>query len=255
MERLYALSGQISKLEGLILLQGEPSVGKTTFARALHEQHGQGELVKVRGHEVSPEAWRVAVRRAQGGTLYVSNLDQLPTPQRAALRSMGERVIGSAPGGVDGLSPVASILIPPLRDRRAEILPLAESFMARAAHGLGMARVTLTREAREILANDSWPGNLRELKTAMVRAVLIAVGAEVGAEHLPPRVLREARAADQGADLRTTLDEAERATLREMLNKTAWNVSAAAKALGMPRRTVVYRMAKLGMRRPQRGEP
>jgi sigma-54-dependent transcriptional regulator len=146
--------------------------------------------------------------------------------------------------------------VPALRDRPSEILPLAESFLAYFRARLGRSQVLLGSEARRVLSGYCWPGNLRELRNAMARAALAADGDEVRGDALPPaardddRVTVGVRVA--GVDLRTSLKETEREVLLKALAKTRWNVTEAAKQLGLPRRTVVYRMSRLGLRRPPR---
>jgi len=113
---------------------------------------------------------------------------------------------------------------------------------------LSRPRLSLGADARRLLAAYAWPGQVTELRTVMLRAVRAAVRDEIGSDALPTRL----SAAGPRSNLRGALKEAERDLLLEALARTRWNVTAAATRLGLPRRTVVYRMARLGLRRPAR---
>jgi transcriptional regulator of acetoin/glycerol metabolism len=89
---------------------------------------------------------------------------------------------------------------------------------------------------------------VRELRNVMARAARSAVRDELGRDALPSRLSTEA----PEESLRGALKTAERELLLEALARTRWNVTAAAGRLGIPRRTVVYRMARLGLKRPAR---
>ncbi|MEW5742469.1 MAG: helix-turn-helix domain-containing protein [Myxococcota bacterium] len=138
--------------------------------------------------------------------------------------------------------------VPPLHARPQDILALADNFVSRARRLLGRPRLTLGAEARSLLGAWRWPGNVRELENALLRAARLSVRDEVGRDSLPARLSADAPA----DDYRGALKAAEREVLLEALARTRWNVTAAATRLGMPRRTVVYRMAKLGLKRPSR---
>ncbi len=143
------------------------------------------------------------------------------------------------------------LAVPPLRERGEDIPRLAEHFLSRARKLHPRARVALSAEARTALESHLWPGNVRELKNAMELAVICAEGDEVRLDHLPSPV-RRGRERPKVTDLRGALKETEKAALLEVLATTRWNVTEAAKRLGLPRRTVVYRMARLGLKRPRR---
>jgi hypothetical protein len=141
-----------------------------------------------------------------------------------------------------------SLHVPALIDRPSEILPLAESFLASERRLLNRPRLSLGPDARHVLTRYRWPGNVRELRNVMARAARSAVRDELGRDALPARLSSEA----PEENLRGALKAAERELLLEALARTRWNVTAAAGRLGIPRRTVVYRMARLGLKRPAR---
>jgi hypothetical protein len=138
--------------------------------------------------------------------------------------------------------------VPALVDRPTEVLPLAESFLASERQLLNRPRLSLGGDARNVLSRYRWPGNVRELRNVMARAARSAVRDELGRDALPARLSTEA----PEESLRGALKTAEREMLLEALARTRWNVTAAAGRLGIPRRTVVYRMARLGLKRPAR---
>jgi DNA-binding NtrC family response regulator len=137
-----------------------------------------------------------------------------------------------------------TLRVPPLRERRIELEPLAERFAARAAHALGHARPHLTAEARAWLLEHSWPGNVRELRNVMERAVLLAVDGVIGREQVdaaaPP--VRTAADADAG--------ELDRITAA--LARCHGNQTRAARLLGMARSTLIRKLDALGLPRPRK---
>jgi DNA-binding NtrC family response regulator len=140
------------------------------------------------------------------------------------------------------------VQVPPLRARPLEIRALAEAFLSRARAVVGRPRLHLAPDALALLSQWPWPGNVRELKNVMVRAARSSVRDEVGRDALPLPLAQSGPT----EDLRDAMRLAERELLLEALGRTRWNVTATAQRLGMPRRTVVYRMARLGLKRPAR---
>jgi len=113
----------------------------------------------------------------------------------------------------------------------------------------------LSQQVRSAFAEYSWPGNLREMKNVVERAAVASAAEEITSEAIPPRIMRPGAAgkdllARPPGGLRLTLRATEKEVLLKTLAYTHWNVTQAAKRLGLPRRTVIYRMSKLGLRRP-----
>jgi DNA-binding NtrC family response regulator len=129
------------------------------------------------------------------------------------------------------------IALPPLRDRREDILPLARHFLDQHALRYGRRGLTLDAGAAQALLTHNWPGNVRELDHAVERGVLLAQGATVRAGDLglrppgPPARLED-----------LTLAEAERAIIERALSRFGGNVSQAAKALGLSRSALYRRL-------------
>jgi DNA-binding NtrC family response regulator len=133
------------------------------------------------------------------------------------------------------------IALPPLRDRREDILPLARHFLDQHALRYGRRGLTLDAGAAQALLTHNWPGNVRELDHAVERGVLLAQGATVRAGDLglrppgPPARLED-----------LTLAEAERAIIDRALSRFGGNVSQAAKALGLSRSALYRRLESNG---------
>jgi hypothetical protein len=140
------------------------------------------------------------------------------------------------------------IEVPALASRAEDIAVLAEHFLSKARVRMSRPRLTLGREAASTLASWPWPGNVQELENVLIRAARTSVRDEIGRDALPARMLERVPA----GDFRGAMQSAEREYLLEVLSRTRWNVSATATRLGVPRRTIVYRMARLGLKRPAR---
>jgi DNA-binding NtrC family response regulator len=137
------------------------------------------------------------------------------------------------------------IHLPPLRERREDILPLAQYFLRRHAARYGKARVGFSEEASQLLRGYDWPGNVRELDHAVERAVLLArldTLESADFSFAPPT----ARAA-AGPPAGMNLEELERETIRQALARHDGNVSLAAKALGLSRSALYRRLQRYGL--------
>jgi DNA-binding NtrC family response regulator len=145
-----------------------------------------------------------------------------------------------------------TLVVPPLRDRPSEIVPLAELFARTTAAEQGRAAPTLADDARDQLAGYTWPGNVRELKNAIERA-LVLCGDVIHAADLPEK-LRDAgqrvRPVAPAADMRGHLAEVERAAIVAALEAEDQNQTRAARRLGLSRRALIYKMEKYGLKPP-----
>jgi DNA-binding NtrC family response regulator len=163
----------------------------------------------------------------------------------------------------------ATFTIPPLRGRKDEVLPLAEQFVMSAAGPLGRSFV-LSDDARTWLAEHDWPGNIRELRNACERAVLLATGSVIERQHLTienqrppfgPRVRTSPTmtpppgavlASDMPSQVRATVAELEKQRILEALDRCAGNQTRAAELLGISRRTLINRLDEYGIARPRK---
>ena len=150
---------------------------------------------------------------------------------------------------------VIPIVLPPLRERIQDILPLTEFFVAKFAARLNKPIDSIPDEVIAILKSHDWPGNIRELQNFIERAVLFSPGSVLRLPlDLNQMVIPNSESAAR------TLADADREHILETLIKTDWLIGGqggAANRLGLPRTTLIYKMRKLGIetRRSHRPRP
>ncbi len=140
---------------------------------------------------------------------------------------------------------VLPIIVPPLRDRRADIIPAAEHFVATLAPIHNRAAVRLSEPARRVLAAYPWPGNLRELRNAIERAIVFSKNGELQPEDFPDNI----RAAAGGAALLVglrSLEDLEREAITQTLEATRYHITKSAEVLGISRKTLLEKRKKYG---------
>ncbi|MGO4478670.1 sigma-54-dependent transcriptional regulator [Massilia sp. 2TAF26] len=141
-----------------------------------------------------------------------------------------------------------TIRLPPLRERRSDIPLLARHIAAGVAEGYGLGEVVLAPGALDWLSNQPWPGNIRQLKQTLERALLLA-----GKQHLGQADFLAASAVDEGvpgARLGVdgmTLEQVERHMIEQALQQHAGNISRMAKALGLSRTALYRRLERHGL--------
>ncbi len=144
---------------------------------------------------------------------------------------------------------VLSIMLPPLRERGRDAILLANTFAAQTARRYGIEGARLSSEAESAVMDYPWPGNIRELKHLIERAVLLSGGGEIDPEQLALQHKKQAASAENPVtdkdDL--TLGEAELTMIRQALERTRGNVSRAARELGITRMALRYRMKKYNL--------
>jgi DNA-binding NtrC family response regulator len=136
---------------------------------------------------------------------------------------------------------VVELNIPSLRERPEDIVPLASAFIAEFTKGKARFSAPVTA----CLMRYSWPGNVRELRNAMERAALLSQGELILPEHLPARVRAGSESAPAPAAVGEHLGEIERATIVQALRKHDFNRTETAKALGISRRALLYKIQRL----------
>jgi DNA-binding NtrC family response regulator len=135
---------------------------------------------------------------------------------------------------------VFQITLPPLRERVEDIVPIAEAFIAELNPVLGRKVQGLSPEAVRILEAYSWPGNIRELRNVIERAMILARGELIRPEHLP-REIRPQRAGESGP---LSLAEVEAAHIRKVVEQCGGNLKKAAELLGIARSTLYEKLAR-----------
>jgi DNA-binding NtrC family response regulator len=137
---------------------------------------------------------------------------------------------------------VVELHLPPLRERPEDILPLASAFIAQFTHG----KARFSSSVTEHLTQYAWPGNVRQLRNAMERAALLSRGELILPEHLPARVRSvepNAATAVEPAEAER-LGEIERQAIFHALRKHDFNRTETAKALGISRRALIYKLQR-----------
>lgn len=150
----------------------------------------------------------------------------------------------------------SSIHVPPLRERSADIIPIADMLLERAAQELGRRGARFAQDVGANLLAYAWPGNIRELRNEIFRALALSEGTVVNASAFSPRVLYGQSGLDRGAaastvpqsgSLQERLDAVEATILRETMLRLRWNKTKAASELGLSRVGLRQKLARLGL--------
>jgi two-component system NtrC family response regulator len=290
LRQAFELARRCASLETPVVLGGEYGVGKETLARTIHRWGARATrpFVKIEcseisdrfmqsvlfGHEGASSSADVAGRAfeaANGGTLFLNDVDALPRSAKCAIIEMLELQSASAdsaehpdagfhlivattkpsPAENEQLKVCRAILdraggvliqIPPLRERVDDIQPLAERFLHQLAARLSQ-RKSLTGEAMECLLRYAWPGNARQLQNAIRHSAYCARGETITRDALPAPLRSAARGDVDTVQVPLTGDfrETQRQLVRCVVTRFDGNKTAAAKALGLNRRKL-YRL-------------
>ncbi len=247
---------------------------------ALSESLAESELF---GHEKGAFTGAMQTRAglfesASGGTVFLDEIGELPPAVQAKLlrtleTSEVQRVGSMKPLRVDvrlvsatnrDLAREAAagrfrqdlffringlaLRVPPLRERKLEIVELAERFLASASQQAGLAVIPAISEgATRLLEAYAWPGNVRELRYVMERTLVMAGAGPIAPEHLPEQIRSLDLPPSAGPDAAT------RERVLEALEACEGNQTRAAERLGISRRTLINRMIDFGLPRPRKG--
>ena len=226
---------------------------------------------------------------AKGGTLFLDELNSMPTSmQTKLLRVIQERRV--MPLGGDRTFPINcriisamneepsvlirngrlredlfyriagfSLYIPPLRDRAKDIFDLSDFFISEFNVSMDKNILGLSKELKKLISQYNWPGNIRELRH-LIENMMVRV--EENADYLRisniPEYLREKIIGDNAINdineekesLTGTLSNVEKRIIEETLNKNNWNISQSSRELGIIRQSLLYRIKKLGIKKP-----
>ncbi len=300
MRDVLKIVSRVAATPASVLIHGETGVGKGLIATAIHRQSTRAAepFVQVRCGEVSAtrpevqlfgsergafaeshERRRGCLELADGGTLFLDDVGELPARAQALLvkvlqdgrMSRGEtaefvpvdvRVIAALRSDLkvevaDGrfrrdlfdLLNVVGVAVPPLRSRVEDLSSLVREFLVRvgpmrAESAFQMAPLRFDDEALKCLARYDWPGNVRELSNVVEHAALLSQDEVIGIESLPEslRTFQKAEPIDTlPVQLEGNLKQIQRHVLLEVLRRCNGNKAAAARTLGLHRRTL-YRL-------------
>jgi DNA-binding NtrC family response regulator len=152
---------------------------------------------------------------------------------------------------------VLSIDLPALRERRSDIPVLIEYFVKKHTRGTGR-KITFASDARRLLEDYSYPGNVRQLESALERAILLCEEDKVTLDDLPPEMTQgDARAGTSAADGEAfklppegvNFEDVERSLIMQAMERTDNNITKSAKLLGLTFRTLQYRLEKFGFKK------
>src|SRR5271167_189440 len=271
-QRLLELAQKVATAATTLLISGESGTGKDHLARLIHElgPRRDAPFLKIDCASLPPNLVESELFGHELGAL-------TPGAQAKLLRVLQERTFERLGGtemlriearvvaltNVDLTAAVASghfredlyfrlnvlaLTVPPLRDRRADILPLADHLLGtlRSIHGHPGSH--LSDAARRMLGVYAWPGNVRELRNALERAVVFSRSDTLEPADFPDNIRAAAAgAAGSTAGLRS-LEEIEREVIAATLEATHYRISRAAEALGISRKTLLEKRKKYGLK-------
>ncbi len=236
------------------------------------------------GHEKGAFTGATAARRgkfelADGGTLFLDEVGDLHAASQAKLlrvlqegefhRVGGEqaikvsvRVISATNRDLQELVSqqkfredlyyrlcVVPVRVPALRERREDIAALADYFLAEFCARNNFKPKSLDRDVTDTLEDHHWPGNIRELRNTVERMAILTRGDVLTAESIPVEIRLSRGAGAPKGNLREAKESAEREHILRALDEAKWNVSSAARALGMERTNLHKRIRALGLAR------
>ena len=272
MEQVRAEVAKVARSEAKVLITGESGSGKELVARAIHRAspRSRGPFEKLNcaalpkdlveselfGYEKGAFTGAAQMKRgrleaADRGTLFLDEVGDMSLETQAkflrAIENLSEEIqAGRFREDLFYRLNVVPIHVQPLRARREDIPLLVEHFMGRFGqeHGRSMRRIA--KEAVERLTRYSWPGNVRELKNLIERLLIMTEGDTIG-----PHEVEAALPADSEeepvSEIRAARDRAERDAIQATLRQCSWNVTEAAKRLGMDRGYLHRKIKRYGL--------
>ncbi len=252
---------------------------------AINENLLESELF---GHEKGSFTGAVGEKKglfevADGGTLFLDEIGELDIALQAKiLRALQEKQIRRV-GGVKEISTdvrvvaatnrdllkmsqdgrfredlyyrlnVLSIELPALRERRSDIPVLIDYFFQKHTRGSNQ-KITIEGNARKLLENYSYPGNVRQLESAIERAILLCENSTITTEDLPPEMLQSSSPASANDLFKlpaegVNFEDVERSLIMQAMDRTDNNITKSAKLLGLTFRTLQYRLEKFGFKK------
>jgi len=153
---------------------------------------------------------------------------------------------------------VLSIELPALRERRTDVSVLLHYFVKKHTRGTER-KITITTDARRLLEDYSYPGNVRQLESALERAILLCEDDTVTLDDLPPEMTQSGSRTASSGDLfklppeGISFEDVERSLIMQAMDRTDNNITKSAKLLGLTFRTLQYRLEKFGVKKDYTG--
>ena len=304
MRDLFKIIEKTAPSPSRVLILGESGTGKELVARAIHEKspRHKGPFVTVNcaavpselieselfGHERGAFSGAVKTRRgkferADGGTLLLDEVGDMPLPMQAKLLRVLEEGEFEKVGGGESIRVdvrviaasnknlekeveegtfrldlyhrlnVVPIQLAPLRERKGDIPILARHFLEAFSAAVGRPAPSLSDDAIDLLKSYGWPGNIRELRNVMERVAILFPGDTVTAsglaQALPAGEPSLPPTEDEDRTLRDTMREVEKEAILRALDRNKWHMTRAAKELGLERSHLYKKMKALGISR------
>ncbi|HEY5951493.1 MAG TPA: sigma 54-interacting transcriptional regulator, partial [Kofleriaceae bacterium] len=249
-----------------VLLRGESGTGKTALARWLWRHSTRKDAPFISSTLATPDATR-ELRHANGGTLFIDEVGDLSLDaQGQLLQFLTEhpevRLITATRRNLDEdvkagrfredllfRLNVVTLVLPPLRERIEDLVPLAEHFLAQTAARQRRPAFELSGSARAAITAYAWPGNLRELRNAVDRAVISSPGPRIEVDDLgipPAPTPAPGQPADVALGAEVSLELLEREHIARIIAR-APTLDAAARTLGIDASTLQRKRKRYGL--------
>ncbi|HZM70010.1 MAG TPA: sigma-54 dependent transcriptional regulator [Candidatus Cryosericum sp.] len=223
---------------------------------------------------------RGLIQEADGGTLFLDEVGDMPLPlqskllrvlQAREIQPLGAaspvrvdvRVVAATHRDLEALIAaerfrqdlyfrldVIEVRVPPLRERPEDLVPLVALLLEKHCRRLGRGPCTVSLEAMEALRRHSWPGNVRELQNALERALVLGRDDVIWPHDLPEAIGRPQPPGRESPAGESTLADVEREHILTTLRSLKGNKAAAARVLGLDRKTLYRRLDRYGAREP-----
>jgi two-component system, NtrC family, response regulator HydG len=300
-ESMLRSARMVAATDVTVLIIGETGTGKEVLAQALQQHspraarpfiaincaalpeslaeselfgHKKGSFTGATGNQLG------RLQAANGGTVFLDEVDSLPIPLQAKLlrfletgeiQPVGDtttqhvdvRIIAATNANLhDRISRgefrrdlyyrlnVVPLEIPPLRERIGDVQVLLMHFINQFTKDHDLPRVSISKSALNRLIAYPWPGNVRELRNVCERLCILLAGRIIEENNLPPEIVSRLPAQKPQIDLPEcgiNLEQVEIDLIRQALERTKGNRSRSAKLLGISRDTLMYRMQKYGI--------
>lgn len=294
MREVGTVAKRVGALPTPVLVRGESGVGKEIVASAIHHlsDRSTGKFLKVVCASLPSSLLETElfgdgaggsgkIREAEGGTLFLDEVSDASLPVQARLIAVlddyahNPRVIAATSADMYSLVAtgrfrgdlyerlaVATVDVPPLRDRREELDGLIHHFLERFSREYHRPVPPVSEAMTELLHTYDWPGNVRELENIVKRWVVLDMEDQVREEIQARReAFRRAHTTANGSSLglrdiaRQAAREAEKSALQTALSRCGGNRAAAARQLKVSYKTLLQKLAETGLSDTQRSDP